>query len=111
MVRDQNDIAAADLEWVERAGMTLWVLHSCHSTWFLDQTRQRFQRVPRGIDVQPQAPWTPYHRLVVDPAGSFLLSLDDRDTRMLRAWFHRDPCPHCEAGSRTEELRLDRARR
>ncbi|MGH8971782.1 MAG: hypothetical protein ACRD0C_01070 [Acidimicrobiia bacterium] len=91
---------------VERAGMDLQVLHSCHSTWYFDPARQRFQRVPRGLDVAPDSEWAPYHRLEIDTSGSFMVTLNDEDTRMLRSWVHSEPCPHCHLDDLTEELEL-----
>lgn len=104
-MRDANRISS-DPEAVERAGMDLRVLHSCHSTWYFDPSRRRFQRVPHGIDVAPEGEWTHYHRLEVDTSGSFMVTLNDEDTRMLRSWVHAEPCPHCRLGDRTEELKL-----
>lgn len=104
-MRDENRISA-DTDAVELAGMDLRVLHSCHSTWYFDPSRQRFQRAPRGIDVIPEGEWAPYHRLEVDPSGSFMITLNDDDTRMMRSWVHSEPCPHCRLGDRTEEVKL-----
>jgi hypothetical protein len=103
-VRDHPDSASPEA--VERAGMDLRVLHSCHSTWYFDPARRRFQRVPRGQDVVPGSGWAPYHRLEIDTSGSFMVTLNDEDTRMLRSWVHSEPCPHCHLDDRTEELRL-----
>lgn len=104
-MRDSTRISS-EPEAVEQAGMDLSVLHSCHSTWYFDPARRRFQRVPHGMDVAPEGEWAPYHRLEVDTSGSFLITLNDEDTRILRAWVHTEPCPHCQLGDRTEELKL-----
>lgn len=110
MGHDQD--AVRNLEPMERAGMELRVLRSCHSTWYFDPDRRRFQRVPHAVDLSPQVGWTPYHRLEIDPAGSFVVMLNDDDTRMLRSWVHAEPCPHCGLGeARTEELKLSPIRR
>jgi hypothetical protein len=104
-VRDNSRISS-EPEAVERAGMDLRVLHSCHSTWYFDPARRRFQRVPHGLDVAPAGEWAPYHRLEVDTSGSFMVTLNDEDTRILRSWVHTEGCPHCGLGERTEELKL-----
>jgi hypothetical protein len=104
-LRDHNAVASKP-EAVERAGMDLKVLRSCHSTWYFDPERRRFQRVPHGIDVAPEGEWAPYHRLEIDTSGSFMVSLNDEETRLLRSWVHCEPCPHCQSGDRTEELKL-----
>ena len=97
---------SSEPEVVEQAGMDLRVLHSCHSTWYFDPVRLRFQRVPHGLDAAPEGEWAPYHRLEVDTSGSFMLTLNEEDTRILRSWVHTEPCPHCRMGERTEELKL-----
>ncbi|MGH8991710.1 MAG: hypothetical protein ACRDZ7_09310 [Acidimicrobiia bacterium] len=106
-MRDHHD-NASEPEAVERAGMDLQVLRSCHSTWYFDPARRRFQRVPSGVDVAPEGTWVRYHRLEVDHAGSFMVTLNDEDTSMLRAWVHGEPCPHCQLEDRTEELQAIR---
>lgn len=106
-----RDHKASNLEAVERAGMDLQVLRSCHSTWYFDPRRSRFQRVPRDMDVALEGDWTYYHRLEVDTSGSFLVTLNDEDTRILRSWVHSEPCPHCQQDDRTEELKLQTLRR
>lgn len=108
-MRDHN--LASSPEVVEQAGMDLQVLRSCHSTWYFDSSRSRFQRVPRDLDVVPEGEWTRYHRLEVDPSGSFVVTLNDEDTRILRSWIHTEHCPHCRLDDRTEELRLQTLRR
>ena len=105
-MRDQNAARAAEPQSVERAGMNLLVLRSCHSAWYFDPSRRRFQRVPSGVDALPQGDWIRYHRLEVEESGSFMVTLNDDDTRILRSWVHSEPCPHCHLGERTEELRL-----
>lgn len=102
---------ASAVENRELAGMDLHVLHSCHSSWYFDSQRHRFQRVPRGVEVSPQAEWADYHRLELSPTGCFVVSLNDDDTRLLRSWIHAEPCPHCESEERTQELRLQPAGR
>ena len=106
-MRDHHGMTA-NTEAVERAGMDLRVLRSCHSTWYFDPERRRFQRVPHGIDdVAPEGEWAPYHRLEIDTSGSFMVTLNDEDTRILRSWVHSEPCPHCQwDNDRTEELKL-----
>ena len=106
---DQSSIAS-NTEAVEQAGMDLRVLRSCHSTWYFDPQRRRFQRVPHGIDVTPGGEWAPYHRLEIDTSGSFMVTLNDEDTRLLRSWVHSEPCPHCQSGELTQELWLQALR-
>jgi hypothetical protein len=93
-LRDHHTIAS-NPEAVERAGMDLRVLRSCHSTWYFDPARRRFQ-----------GEWAPYHRLEIDTSGSFMVTLNNEDTRLLRSWVHSEPCPHCQSDDRTEELKI-----
>lgn len=98
----------------ELAGVASGTLESCHSIWVFDPERMRFRRVPRGASVEMPATaedWQPYYRLEVNPeTGAFAVGLNQDGTRMLRSWLHVEPCPHCPAGSQTEELTLDAVR-
>ncbi|MGH9039258.1 MAG: hypothetical protein ACRDZ3_03420 [Acidimicrobiia bacterium] len=98
-------------EVIESAGMDLQLLRSCHSCWYFDTERRRFQRLPRGVDVVPEGEWASYHRLEIDTSGSFMVTLNEEDTSILRSWVHLEPCPHCHAEARTEELKLQALRR
>lgn len=76
----------------------LQVLESCAFTWIFDGATLRFRRMPRDAHVNLDVPtaWTPYHRLEIDDSrASFMVALDEGGTRVLRAWFHAEPCDRC----------------
>jgi hypothetical protein len=86
-------------------------LDSCHSRWVFDTDRRRFRRVPQGpglVVLMAMTQWRPYHDLHLDPhSDSFVVTLNQSDTRMLRSWRHTAAvCPQCGATS-TEELSVD----
>ncbi len=94
---------------VEVVGQKFHVLESCHSTWVFDVDRDRFRRVPRGVDIRmpSEQEWHPYYRLDIDAGtGAFAIALNPEGTRMLRSWVHEEPCLHCMAGEVTSELLL-----
>ena len=88
----------------------LQLLESCAFHWIFDGATRRFRRTPRDAMVL-DAPdeWSEYHRLEIDDARScFAVGLDEAGTRVLRAWLHTEPCPHCERDETTVgELRQD----
>ncbi len=91
--------------------MSYTTLDSCHSQWIFDTENQRFRRILKGLgsgDRMPATEWRPYFGLHLDPySDSFVVMLNDTDTRMLRSWRHVEGvCPECGARS-TEELSLD----
>ena len=60
----------------------------------------------------PATEWRPYFGLHLDPySDSFVVMLNDTDTRMLRSWRHVEGvCPEC-GGRSTEELSSTKSRR
>ena len=98
-----------------RANNQVQVIESCNSTWVFDASRMRFRRVPKGtpIDVPvPPEDWQPYYSLELqdDDSGAFVVALNESETRLLRSYRHRVPCPHCDA-NRTTELSLEAVKR
>jgi hypothetical protein len=84
---------------------------SCNSRWEFDTENHRFRRFLKGLGSEEHMPvteWRPYHELHLDPySDSFVVMLNDTDTRMLRSWRHTGGvCPQCGARG-TEELSLD----
>ena len=92
-------------------GVDYVTIDSCHSRWVFDTERMRFRRILKGLGSAERMPiteWRRYFALHLDPhSDSFVVMLNDTDTRMLRSWRHLDPvCLQCgESG--TEELSLD----
>jgi hypothetical protein len=85
-------------------------LDSCHSRWVFDTEHRRFRRILKGLGSEERTlttEWRPYFGLHLDPySDSFVVMLNDTDTRMLRSWRHMDGvCPQCGARG-TEELSL-----
>ncbi len=83
-------------------------IESCHSTWIFDESKMRFRRVLKGIDLDPRLAstgWRPYWGLEIDPlSDSFVVHLDPSGTRLLRSWRHIDnqTCPECGEEATTE---------
>ncbi len=80
----------------------LRLLESCSFSWIFDEATHLFRRLPRDatVSLEVPAPWARYHRLEVDKAGAwFVVELDERRTRILRAWLHADPCTRCRRGN------------
>ena len=92
----------------------LQTIESCNSTWLFDTKRKRFRRVPRGtsLDVPAVAgDWERYYKLEVDvESDSFLVTLNETGTRLLRSFRHGDPCTQCSPNA-TTELSLEAIRR
>lgn len=91
--------------------MRYTTLDSCHSRWVFDTENRRFRRILKGLgsgDHMPTTQWRPYFGLHLDPySDSFVVMLNETDTRMLRSWRHVEGvCPQCGARA-TEELSLD----
>lgn len=84
-------------------------MESCNSTWIFEESKRRFRRVPRGTAVDLPAPateWTEYHEVVFEADGeSFVVSLNEEGTRLLRSFRHHEPCSQC-GEQPTTELRL-----
>jgi len=103
---------AADLPSLSSGGdMRYITLDSCNSRWIFDTENHRFRRILKGLgpsDQMPTTEWRPYFGLHLDQySDSFVVMLNDTDTRMLRSWRHTaDVCPQCGARG-TEELSLD----
>lgn len=79
----------------------LCLVESCSSTWIFDAATHRFRRLPRDarVSLEIPAPWSTYHRLEIDRTRlTLVVHLDERRTRILRAWLHADPCPRCTPG-------------
>ncbi len=90
-----------------RAGNEVQVIESCNSTWLFDAPRMRFRRVPKGTSIDVPVPpedWQRYYSIEFsdDASGAFVVSLNAAETRLLRSYRHRVPCPHCEADATTE---------
>ena len=86
-------------------------IDSCHSMWIFDTEHLRFRRILKGLGHGKElatSEWRSYHGLHLDPySDSFVVVLNDTDTRMLRSWRHRGSvCPQCGARG-TEELSLE----
>lgn len=77
----------------------LVVVESCTTTWAFDQTRKRFCRLPRGLELSAtSAEWRPFHSMSVDrQAGTLEVSLDQAGTNLLKSDIHTGPCPDCGA--------------
>lgn len=65
-------------------------IETANSIWLFEPERERFWRVPRGLDVNSPATaraWQPYFKLVLDAeTGAFTVWLDRDGTRMLRSY-------------------------
>ena len=84
---------------------TLFVVASCHSTWFFDPSKERFCRRLAGPD-DIVTMWQGYFGIEVDPdAGSFVILLNSAGTRLLRSWRHTAGCTKCSSHA-TIELSL-----
>jgi hypothetical protein len=81
-------------------------IETANSVWVFEPARQRFWRVPRGLDINSPATaraWQPYHRLVLDAdSGAFSVWLDPEGTRLLRS-YRLDPVDQLDV---TRELTL-----
>ncbi len=90
------------------------VLESCHSTWLFDTQRMRFKRILKGLDIDTRdasTAWRQYFALELDPLSeSFVVTLNEEGTRLLRSWRHVQQCPQC-GGNATVELSVDELRR
>jgi hypothetical protein len=80
-------------------------IDSTNSTWYFDEERHRFCRLPRrdGDRAEPGAPppdaeWQVFYALAVQDDGGFTVALNEDGTRLLRAWR--------EEPDGTRELRL-----
>jgi hypothetical protein len=78
-------------------------IDSTNSTWFFDEERHRFCRLPRQDGAgeggpPPGAEWQVFHELVLEADGAFTVALNEDGTRLLRAWR--------EVPDGTHELRL-----
>ena len=92
----------------------LQIIESCNSTWLFDTERKRFRRVPRGSSIDLPAvagDWERYFKLEVDVEDdSFLVTLNEAGSRLLRSFRHGDPCTQCSPNA-TTELSLEAIRR
>ena len=65
-------------------------IDSTNSTWFFDEERSRFCRLPRGDDARAAPPpgveWQAFYALVLEAGGAFTVALNEERTRLLRAW-------------------------
>ena len=90
------------------ASANLVTVDSCHSRWIFDAEHRRFRRVLKGLGhgaEAAQTDWRPYFELELDPnSDSFVVTLNEAGTRMLRSWRHIEGgCPQC-GEARTEEI-------
>jgi hypothetical protein len=87
-------------------GVLVQVIESCNNTWLFDMERRRFRRVPRGVPLDLPATsgeWQPFARLDVDPdSDAFEVALDERGSRLLRAWRHQGACQQCDERTTAE---------
>ncbi|MGH9024174.1 MAG: hypothetical protein ACRDV9_13920 [Acidimicrobiia bacterium] len=85
------------------AGAEVILVGSCDSIAILDLVRQRFQRVPKSMDLSGSdltGEWRRFFRFELDPqAGAFTLALNEANTEVIRSWVHVDPCLHCQRGN------------
>ena len=89
-----------------RPSNDLQIIESCNSTWLFDTDRKRFRRVPRGASLDMPAvsgDWERYYKLEVDVEDdSFLVTLNEAGSRLLRSFRHGDPCTQCSPNATTE---------
>jgi hypothetical protein len=95
----------------DQGAMDYLTIDSCHSHWVFDTEHHRFRRILKGLalgETTASTGWRPYHQLDLDPdTDSFVVVLDDSDTRIMRSWRHTEArCPQCDARG-TEELSLE----
>jgi hypothetical protein len=89
------------------------VLESCHSTWLFDEINHRFCRVVKAtvLDDVVTTEWRDYDHLVLqEDSSAFVVFLDSRGTRLLRAWLHETACKQCGRED-TGEMSLDDLRK
>ena len=86
----------------------LRVVESCQSIWLFNEADRLFTKAARGsIRDSNAVEWRPYDRLVFHPrTDAFIVFLDAANTRVLRSWRHREPCPHC-GGEVTSEMSVN----
>ena len=84
------------------------IVESCQSIWLFNEADQLFTKMARGsIRDSNVAEWRAYDRLLFHPrSDAFIVFLDAANTRVLRSWRHREPCPHC-GGEVTSEMSVD----
>jgi hypothetical protein len=92
------------------AGNAPLVLESCNSTWVFDQSRRRFRRVLKGLDLDRRdasTGWRDYQSLEIDDStGRFVVVLNDAGNRIIRSRQHTERCRAC-GGDVTSELSID----
>lgn len=86
-------------------------IDSCHSRWIFDTKHRRFFRIHKGLGhgtESARTEWRSYFELDLNPySDSFVVTLNESGTRMLRSWRHMGAvCSQCGAGG-TAELSLD----
>ena len=87
--------------------MHIITLESCHSTWIFDPRQLRFCRILRGMRRRISTEWRPYWELEIDPQSkTFVVSLNEARTRLIRSSIHTQDCVACGA-SPTTEFSLD----